>query len=56
MDQIHDSAKIQHIQEEDVYRASKLNNVIQFINTDINDLLKNYSPHEQEELDEKLKY
>ena len=56
IDLIHDSAKIQHIQEDDVHRTAKLSNIIQFINTDINDLLKNYSPHEQEEIDEKLKW
>lgn len=52
---IHDSSKIQHIQEDDTYRTSKLNSVIHFINTEINDSVKNFSPLDQDELDEKLK-
>lgn len=53
-DLVHDSAKIQLIQEDDAYRASKLNSIITFINTEVNDLVKNFSPLDQEEIDDKL--
>ena len=51
---INDSSKIQYIQEDDVYRQSKIGELIEFVNTELNGLIKNYSPLDQEELDEKI--
>jgi len=55
IDAINDSCKIQIIQEEDAFRASKINDVVSFINNNVNDLLRNFNPTEQDELDQKLK-
>jgi hypothetical protein len=43
------------IQEEEAFRASKFNEIVSFINIDVNNLLKNFNPAEQDELDQKLK-
>jgi hypothetical protein len=51
---INDSAKIQFIQEDDIFRQSKIGEVIDFVNTELNSLIKNYSPLDQDELDEKI--
>jgi hypothetical protein len=53
-DIINDASKIQHVQEDDANRSNRFNATIHFINNDISDLIKNYNPHDQEELDEKL--
>lgn len=55
-DLVNDSSKIQLIQEEDAFRSSKINEIISFINTEINDLIKNHSPSDQDEIDDKLKF
>lgn len=52
---INESVKIQNIQEDDEYRLSKLNEILNFINSEISDLTRNFSPYDQEELDEKLR-
>ena len=51
---IHDSTMLQYIQEDDTYRALKLVEVIKFINIEISESFKNYSPFEQADIDEKL--
>lgn len=52
---INESAKIQNIQEDDEYRLSKLNEIIDFVNAEVSDLIRNFSPLDQDELDEKLR-
>jgi hypothetical protein len=42
------------IQEDDSHRASKLSETIAFINTDLNECIRNFSPNDLEELDEKI--
>jgi hypothetical protein len=37
-----------------LFRQSKISEVIDFVNTELNGLIKNYSPLDQEELDEKI--
>lgn len=54
-DLINESSKIQNIQEDDEYRLSKLNEIVDFVNTEISDLIHNFSPMDQDELDEKLR-
>lgn len=54
-DFINDSAKIQYIQEDDFFRQTKLNDLLEFVNIELNGLVKNYSPLDQDELDEKIK-
>ena len=51
---ISDQAKIQAIQEDDSHRSHKLVDLIHFSNTELNDLIKNFSPFDADELDEKL--
>ncbi|CAF0855007.1 unnamed protein product [Brachionus calyciflorus] len=54
-DIITESAKIQNIQEDDENRLTKLNELVNFLNGEITDLVRNFSPFDQEELDEKLR-
>lgn len=56
IDQVNDSARIQIIQEDDLHRSSKINEIINFINTEVNELIKNYTPYDQEEIDDKLRH
>jgi hypothetical protein len=51
---INDQAKLQTIQEDDSVRAAKLNDLINFVNTDLNEIVKNFSPFDSEELDERI--
>jgi hypothetical protein len=51
---LNDQAKLQLIQEDDLNRAGKLSDTITFVNTELNDTVKNFSPHDLEELDEKI--
>lgn len=53
-DLIHDSTILQYIQEDDNLRSLKLVEIIKFINTEINEILKNFNPFDQNEIDEKL--
>jgi hypothetical protein len=55
-DLVNDSAKIQTIQEDDNLRHSKLEEIRHLINIEINSLIKNHSPFDQDEIDEKLRY
>ena len=52
---IHDSTRLQLVQDDDANRLTRFNEVLDFINNDIHDLVKHFSPFEQAELDEKLK-
>lgn len=53
-DMITDSARIQLIQEDDAARQSRLDETQSILNQEINDLVKNHSPFDQNEIDEKL--
>ena len=52
---VNDSAKASLIQDDDAHRASKLADVLHLVNGEISELVKNYSPLDQDELDEKLR-
>lgn len=53
-DLISDAAPINYIQEDDLFRNNKLNDVTNLINGEISILMKNFNPFYQNELDEKL--
>lgn len=52
---INDQARIQIIQDDDTRRSNNLSSLIEFVNQELNDCVRNYSPLEQDELDEKLR-
>lgn len=53
-DLIHDSTILQYIQEDDTLRSLKLVEIIKYINSELNDILKQFNPLDQTEIDEKL--
>jgi hypothetical protein len=53
-EQIHDSSRIQQIQEDDARRRAELNDAVIFINENITKELKMFSPFNQNEIDENL--
>lgn len=53
-DIIHDSSLLQYIQEDDTLRNIKLIEIVKFISTEINDVLKQLNPFDQIELDEHI--
>lgn len=54
LDVVNDSCKIQSILEDDTLRNSKLDEVKNLIENEINHLIRNHNPFDQEEIDEKL--
>ena len=54
-DVIHDSSKIQQIQEDDLQRSSELDEIINFINSEVSNALKSLVPHNQSEIDNALR-
>jgi len=52
---INDSSPISFIQEDDIYRMNKLNEITHLVNNEISILMKHFNPFYQNELDEKLR-